>query len=127
MTPEEQRYIFAYNLKRQLSIAGMSRQEFADKIGTNYKTVCGWLNEVSVPKVGKIQTIADLLGIGKSDLLDEQECKTEEQYYNDKEAAEYAEFLRQNPDYKVLFDASRKVKKEDLEKIARMIEAYTSE
>ena len=33
-----------------------------------------------------------------------------------------AQFLFDNPDYKVLFDASRKVKKEDIEKVKRMID-----
>ena len=43
-------------------------------------------------------------------------------YYLNEDAREMAQFLFDNPDYKVLFDASRKVKKEDIEKVKRMID-----
>ena len=48
-----------------------------------------------------------------------------ETYYLDKEAREAAEFLHKNPDYKVLFDASRKVKKEDIDFIKKMIDKFS--
>ena len=44
------------------------------------------------------------------------------EYYLDPEAAELAEFLHKNPDYKVLFDASRNVKPEDIEFVCQMID-----
>ena len=44
----------------------------------------------------------------------------------DKEAKEAAQFLYENPDYKVLFDASRKVKKEDIDFVKQMIDRMTS-
>jgi len=124
MTIEEQRHIFAQNLARQLSFAGISRIEFAKNINVNYKTVSGWLNEVSMPKVGKIQTIADYLGINKSDLLDSKDdtiTTDPEEYYLNKDAAEYAEFLRTSPEHRVIFDAAKNVRKEDLEKVVAMI------
>lgn len=44
------------------------------------------------------------------------------EYYLDDEARDMAEFIFQNPDYKVLFDASRKVKKDDIEFVKNMID-----
>lgn len=38
------------------------------------------------------------------------------------EAKDLAEFLFKNPDYKVLFDASRKVKPKDIEFVKNMID-----
>lgn len=45
-----------------------------------------------------------------------------QEYYINDEAREMAEFLFKNPEYKVLFDASRKVKKEDIEFVKQMID-----
>lgn len=50
-----------------------------------------------------------------------------ETYYLDDESRSMAEFLFENPSYKVLFDASRKVKPEDIKKVAAMIKAFTTE
>ena len=38
------------------------------------------------------------------------------------DARELAQFMFENPEYKVLFDASRKVKKEDIEFVKQMID-----
>ena len=37
-----------------------------------------------------------------------------------------AQFMYENPDYKVLFDASRKVKKEDIEFVNEMIDRLSN-
>ena len=49
-----------------------------------------------------------------------------ENYYINREARELAEFLHKNPEYKVLFDASRKVKKEDIEFVKQLIDRMSS-
>jgi hypothetical protein len=45
----------------------------------------------------------------------------DEQYYLDKEAQQYTEFLSKNPGHRVLFDASMKVSPDDLDKVAQML------
>ena len=47
-------------------------------------------------------------------------------YYLDDDAREMAQFMYENPDYKVLFDASRKVKKEDIEFVKEMIDRLSN-
>ena len=44
------------------------------------------------------------------------------QYYLNDDARDMAQFLFKNPEYKVLFDASRKVKKEDIDFVKQMID-----
>lgn len=44
------------------------------------------------------------------------------QYYLNDDARDMAQFLFENPEYKVLFDASRKVKKEDIDFVKQMID-----
>ena len=43
-------------------------------------------------------------------------------YYMNEDARELAQFMFENPEYKVLFDASRKVKKSDIEFVKQMID-----
>ena len=57
----------------------------------------------------------DIIGIDDSDTTDIP-------YYIDDEARNLAQFIFENPEYKVLFDASRKVKKEDIEFVKQMID-----
>lgn len=52
---------------------------------------------------------------------DTQEVVQKEEYYINDDAKEMAQFLFSNPEYRVLFDASRKVKAEDLEKAVKML------
>ena len=48
--------------------------------------------------------------------------ETTVQYYLNNDARDMAQFLFENPEYKVLFDASRKVKKEDIDFVKQMID-----
>lgn len=48
-------------------------------------------------------------------------------YYLDDDAAQIAQEMKDNPGMRVLFDACRKVKPEDMAKVARMIGAFTEE
>lgn len=57
----------------------------------------------------------------------ETEMPPAREYYFDAESGEIAEFLFENPEYRVLFDASRKVRPEDVKKVAAMIKAFTTE
>jgi hypothetical protein len=47
-------------------------------------------------------------------------------YYLDDDARDMAQFMYENPEYKVLFDASRKVKKEDIQFVKEMIDRMSN-
>lgn len=125
MTDEKQRKLFAHNLRMYISASGKQQKEIAEKLGFNQKTLNGWCNALSVPTMGKVQALADYFGIRKSDLLDAHTEEEQTPYYLDDETRELAEFLHKNPRYRVLFDASRKVKPEDIEFVKQMIDRMT--
>ena len=123
MSEDKQKAIFSKNLDRYVAASGHTRKEISDILGFNYKTFNGWCNGISMPSMGKVQKIADYFHIGKSDLLDEnKDGPNSESYYMNDDAREFAEFLYNNPEYRVLFDASRKVKKEDIDFVKQMID-----
>lgn len=122
MGEELQKKIFSRNLLKILSLNNKSQKEVADAIGVSPQTFNTWCQGIALPRMGKVQLLADYFHISKSDLLEEHTQESDTPYYLNEDAREMAQFLFDNPDYKVLFDASRKVKKEDIEKVKRMID-----
>ena len=74
------------------------------------------------PKSDKLQKIADYFGVSLEYLTTGEEPEDRPNYYLNEDAKDLAQFLFENPEYKVLFDASRKVKKEDIQFIKEMID-----
>ena len=122
MTDIEQREIFSRNLSRYIELSRHTRKEVADVLGFNYKTFNGWCNGISMPSMGKVQKIADYFHIVKSALLDEK-SGDEDPYYLDPEAAAIAQEIFEKPELRVLFDAAKDVKPEDLQIVQGMIDA----
>ena len=122
MADEEQKRIFSKNLNKYLSLSNKTQKEVADAIGVSPQTFNTWCQGIALPRMGKVQLLADYFGIGKSDLIDEKEDSPIDHYYLNEDAREMAQFMFENPEYKVLFDASRKVKKEDIPFVKEMID-----
>lgn len=122
MGEELQKKIFSRNILRYLSLNNKSQKEVADAIGVSPQTFNTWCQGIALPRMGKVQLLADYFHISKSDLLEEHTQESDTPYYLNEDAREMAQFLFDNPDYKVLFDASRKVKKEDILRVKQMID-----
>lgn len=85
----------------------------------------GSLTKSSYMRSDRLKTIADYFGVSMEYLMtgeDPEQVSAEgNSYYFDDAAAELADFAHKNPEYKALFDASRKVKPEDIEFVLQMI------
>ena len=112
----------AKNILYYMDINGKTRQDMCDALGVKYTTFTDWVKGNTYPRIDKIELMANYFGISKADLVEEHTQESDTPYYLNEDAREMAQFLFDNPDYKVLFDASRKVKKEDIEKVKRMID-----
>lgn len=121
MANEEIRRIFARNLNSFLSLNGLRQADLARHMKVSTATTAKWCTGQTIPRIDKIQSICNWLGIRKEDLLEDHPAPTEN-YYIDAEARDLTEFLHKSPEYKVLFDASRKVKPEDIEFVRQMID-----
>ena len=74
------------------------------------------------PGFETLEAIADLFNVDMNFLLGKTTSENEHSYYINDDARELAEFMYNNPEYKVLFDASRKVKKEDIEFVRQFMD-----
>lgn len=137
MADEELRRQFSKRLTYYLSLNGYNQADMARRMGVSTATAAKWCTGQSIPRIDKIQSLCNWLGIEKSQLLDAPvgmnstisnlpSRANKENYYINREARELAEFLHKSPEYKVLFDASRKVKKEDIEFVKQLIDRMSS-
>lgn len=60
---------FAENLKRFRESIGLTKEELANRVGVSGAMVGYWETKKNEPRMGKVQLIADVLGVGVDELL----------------------------------------------------------
>ena len=78
MTDTEQKKIFSKNLLRLLSLNDKTQKEVAGAIGASPQTFNTWCQGIALPRMGKVQRLADYFGVPKSELIDEYKPFTAE-------------------------------------------------
>ena len=115
--------IFSKNLKKYMDINAKTQIDLINDLGFNKSAVSTWCNGTRLPRMDKVDMLAKYFGINRSDLIEESTTENElPNYYMNEDARELAQFMFENPEYKVLFDASRKVKKEDIAFVKQMMD-----
>ncbi len=110
---------------------GYSQDDIANMLGyKSFTTIQKWESGVSEPPLKALKKLSEIFNIDMNDLATKKlSLNTNEDnnvYYLDDDARDMAQFLYENPDYKVLFDASRKVKKEDIQFVKEMIDRMSN-
>lgn len=72
MSEKQQREIFAKNLNYYINKYEKTQLEIAEKIGVSPQTFNTWCRGIAIPRMGKVQSLADYFHIEKSDLIDEK-------------------------------------------------------
>lgn len=72
MTEIDQKRIFSKNLNYFLSKYNKTQKEVADAISVSPQTFNTWCKGIALPRMGKVQRLADYFHIEKSDLIDER-------------------------------------------------------
>lgn len=106
-------------LKERRIARGLSMKELAEKVGVSEGTISRWESgDIANMRRDKIAALSDVLGISPMTILGIEEG---EHYYLNDEVAELAQALYERPEMRVLFDASRKATKEDIEQVADIL------
>jgi transcriptional regulator, cro/CI family len=119
---EQQKIIFATNLKHLIDKSEKTQKEVATAIGVSPQTLNTWLQRIALPRMGKIQLLADYFGISKTDLLDPKDPDQTNTSDTDPEAVELVRFLSDNTEYKELITSLKDVSKEDLNAVKVIVD-----
>lgn len=110
---------------------GYSQDDIANMLGyKSFTTIQKWESGVSEPPLKALKKLSEIFNIDMNDLATKKLSlninEDNNVYYLDDDARDMAQFLYENPDYKVLFDASRKVKKDDIQFVKEMIDRMSN-
>lgn len=70
MTDFEQKRTFSSNLARLLETRKLTQREVAESIGVSAQTFNTWYRGIAIPRMDKIQRLADYFHVEKSALID---------------------------------------------------------
>lgn len=112
--------IFAQKLRGLLDENKINQSELAEMLQVSESTVGKWLLKKALPRMGIIEKLSSIFNCPKSYLLEENE--TRRSYYLNPEAAKMAQEIYDNPQYKVLFDATKKLKPESIKEVMKFID-----
>jgi len=119
MSEEEFNKIFSKRLNYFLSKYSMSQADLAKRLGVGTTSVSNWCRGLKSPRMDKVDSMCKIFNCRRSDLMEE---KSERQmYYENEETAKVAQEMFDNPELRVLFDAARDAKPEDLHIVYDML------
>jgi transcriptional regulator with XRE-family HTH domain len=115
-------------IKALRKAAGLSQEELADKLGTTKQTIYKYEAGIvtNIPS-DKIELMSQIFGVSPAVIMGWDEDEAATGYYLDPEVAEMAQELFQRPEMRVLFDASRKMTKEDIAMVTALIQKMSGE
>lgn len=122
-TEHEIKKLFSKRLTEIMTRNNINQVELSKILEVSESTVGKWLLMKSMPRMGIVQKLADYFKVGKSYFLEDGENG----YYENPDAAEYAEMVRTNPEMKLLFSAAKDISKESMQKTYEYIKFLKSQ
>ena len=114
--PEEiYKKIFSKNLNSYMEINGKTQSDLVNDLGFNKSAVSTWCNGTRLPRMDKVEALAQYFHINRSDLIEEKEEVTpDDHYYLNDETRQIAQEVFENPELRSLFKAARDLPPERL-------------
>lgn len=106
---------------------GLTQDEVGKRVLVSKQTLYKYENDIvtNIP-VDKIELLAEVYHVTPAYIMGweqpEEDVDDSPSYYDDPEVAAIANEMKDNPGIRVLFDASRGLKKESIEEVRRFIE-----
>ncbi|MDY6243496.1 MAG: helix-turn-helix transcriptional regulator [Lachnospiraceae bacterium] len=121
MSDEKLRQIFSKNLRHYLDVNGYSQADLARHMKVTTATTAKWCTGQTLPRIDKVQSICNWLGIKKTDLLEDGMNSEKDRYYINPETAKIAQQIYDDPDLHALFDAAADSAPEDMHMAADLL------
>lgn len=115
-------------IKQEREKAQLTQEELAEKLGLQKSAIAKYENgRVENIKRSVVQKMAAIFNCDPAYLMglrDNQEAEQSSAYYMNPETAEIAQEVFDNPDLRLLFDAAKDSKPEDLRMAADMLKRF---
>lgn len=109
-------------LRQQRIAHGLTQQELGEKVGLKKEAIYKYEKGIVVnPKRSLIAKLAKIFNVSPSYLLGITEDENKPTYYTDPETAKLAQLLHDNPQFRVMFDATKDMDPETVQKIIEFI------
>jgi len=109
--------LYGERLKQLREAAGLKQSDVAAVVGVSSQAVSKWETNKSAPDGDAIKALCKLYNVTANDILGIDTPNSDEDIWQLREA------LRRDPERRMLFDAARNVKKEDIMTAARILDA----
>lgn len=106
---------------------GLTQDEVGKRVLVSKQTLYKYENDIvtNIP-VDKIELLAEVYHVTPAYIMGweqpEEDVDASTSYYDDPEVAAIANEMKENPNIRVLFDASRGLSKESIEEVRRFVE-----
>ena len=99
----------------------MTLEEVGERIGVSKQTLYKYESNIitNIPS-DKIEGLAQIFNVSPALIMGWNDMSKE--YYKDPEVSEYAQAVKDNPNLRILFDASKDMSKDDIDFVVNMIE-----
>lgn len=124
---EDYKSIFTRNLNYFMELNQKTQIDIINDLGFNKSAVSTWCNGTRLPRMDKVEILSRYFNIENSDLLEDKSAKKDQGYYLNDETRQIAQDIFDNKDLRILFDASRKAKPDDLKFIIEMAKRFRGE
>lgn len=109
------------NYERILKERGLTNYKVSKDTGIAQSVLSTWKTKGTTPRADKLQILAEYLDVSVDYLLGVQQNVQPEEYYQDNEASRAAQEAFEDPNLRVLFDAAKGSRSEDILMAAEML------
>lgn len=122
MNEEDMRKVFSSNLKYFLNLNKKQPADLVRDLNFNFSTVSNWTSGLKMPRIQKIELLAQYFGIEKSDLLEKREYS--ENKYLSIEMQNIIQIINNKPGLKELLYLCNDLTNEQIKTINSMIKCF---
>lgn len=115
--------MLSYEMKRLRALNRMTQAELARRVGYSQQAIARWETNRSTPDPNTLIKLAHVFGVTVDELVGNA---PHEGYYINPETARLAQELHDNPEYKAMFDAIRKLSPAAIKEVISFIKFQKS-
>lgn len=111
MAEDDYKKVFAKNLRKYMELNKKNQVDLMNDLHLSSSTVSNWCTGLKLPRMDKVQMLADYFHINKSDLIEENKDSdpSDTPYYLNDETRQIAQEVFENPELRTLFHVARDI------------------